>query len=375
VKLKTSVKSPTFRKLSYFIIFFLLQQLNKKMADKYFSTLELTGGTDCQPGLKPDLFVYGGAKITKGLCVGSDLKIKGNAFVNNITPPSSGLKIEGNVCLSGTLTVVGNTNIIIDLNTEYTRLSSFDLVAGNVIIEPTIELNPYTISIVSLPCSGIIVSKDSNGVVTYVPDGNVTPPILDVYQYQGNDYDGISHLVTQLLCSRNVASPPFLQQQGCFNLFDTYQQYDQPGVYPSLVTPYQILALPGSFPIDWSTFTILRAVTGTEPYCTQYSGYECEYFQDFNYGINGFNDDPELSGPGTFVAPNQIVFQSSINATTFTFDVLCSLTGEISTTLTISSPGLFFTPGFGIKLSVRVADTVGLLSNIGTLYITGRTSC
>jgi hypothetical protein len=185
------------------IIFFLLQQLNKKMADKYFSTLELTGGTDCQPGLKPDLFVYGGAKITKGLCVGSDLKIKGNAFVNNITPPSSRLKIEGNVCISGSLT--SNTNMSVNLDIEYTRLASLDFLVGNVIIEPTIELNPSTISIVSLPCSGVLAGLNSaTGEVEYVVDGNIAPPLLDVYQYQGLDYEGVSHLVTQFVCIRTM---------------------------------------------------------------------------------------------------------------------------------------------------------------------------
>lgn len=46
-----------------------------KMADKIFPSLQLTGGTECAPGLTPDLFVYGGAKIKKGLCA-HDLKVK-----------------------------------------------------------------------------------------------------------------------------------------------------------------------------------------------------------------------------------------------------------------------------------------------------------
>lgn len=44
--------------------------------DEYYRSLELTGGNDCdQP--KPDLLVYGGARITKTLCVKGDIKVSG----------------------------------------------------------------------------------------------------------------------------------------------------------------------------------------------------------------------------------------------------------------------------------------------------------
>jgi hypothetical protein len=53
------------------------------MASKIFPSLQLTGGTDCAPGLTPDLFVYGGAKIKKNLCAGN-LTVKNDVTTKNI---------------------------------------------------------------------------------------------------------------------------------------------------------------------------------------------------------------------------------------------------------------------------------------------------
>jgi hypothetical protein len=348
--------------------------LLQKMSDQTFSTLELIGGTgtDCQQGLKPDLFVYGGAKITKGLCVGSDLKIKGNTILSNITPTSSGLKIEGNVCISGSLTVLGNT-IIADADTEYTRLASFDLVLGNVIIEPTIELNPSTISIVNLPCSGILAGLNPvTGEVEYVPDGNIATPILDIYQYQGLDYDGMLHLVTQLVCSRaTMVVPPFANDD-CISLLYQLQTNGAAsglaGVYESNRRGIGLSVIEGTYPIDWSTFTILSAVTFTDE--GQCLSQGCQYFRSINYG-SGINMCGSLTGPGTFVGPSTIIFNSSFNSTTFTFEVNFLNPNIPLLTLTISSPGDALQCDYGFKYSYQVADINGNLSNIGTLIVCG----
>lgn len=68
------------------------------MSDSYLSSLEITGGKDCDLP-KPDLFVYGGAKINKNLCVKEDLIVKGNVNIDGI------LTFNGNIGGSGGPTV------------------------------------------------------------------------------------------------------------------------------------------------------------------------------------------------------------------------------------------------------------------------------
>lgn len=326
------------------------------MADKILSTLQLTGGTDCKRGLTPDLFVYGGAKIVKSLCVGGDLR------VDQIR--TTDMNITGNLQVGGCLAseLIG-----------FTELATFETVVGNVIIEPSQYIIPTSVQITKMPCSGIITDIDPSGNVTYVPSGNITPPILDIYQYTGLDSCGIQHTVTQFVCSRNVYTPPILNNQ-CFYVGDNWQSIFSPGVYYSTDlggTYGPISALTGTSPINWSSFTIVSASTYTTGGVYRCAGSPnlCSIANTLPYPY----DDYGFTGPGTLVG-QQIVFNHPIG-TTYFFDVIVDPMGNFQLKMTMTNIGFPFQPGYVFKLQVQVSDINGNPSNIATLSIAGDIYC
>ena len=216
-------------------------------------------GSDCRLNMK-SAFIrnleVANETVRKNLDINGNAKIHGNLSLDGC--------LNGNTCVNGNINVNGNIFIngekIVNTGSgspgEFTRLKmvDFNMMEGNVIVTPTPELDPTSIQIVQMPCSGVITNFNPlTGNVTYTPTVFVGDNIiLDIYQYSGVDNAG-THLVTQFVCSKNVFHPPFLNTT-CY-----------PGGFPTGfsadmgagVVTIPINAISGTNAIDWSTLEFL----------------------------------------------------------------------------------------------------------------------
>ena len=117
------------------------------------TSITIIGGVDATPGLTPSLNVFGGAKISKSLCVSgptklNDLHAKGNVLVNKNVTVQKNLNVYGNTSISEELFVFGNVtfdkNLYINENLNVGGDATFDknvnidkelYVLGNIISE------------------------------------------------------------------------------------------------------------------------------------------------------------------------------------------------------------------------------------------------
>ena len=85
---------------------------------KQFSSIRLTGGIDCSKQSQfPDLYIKGGARIKKNICVGGNLTLTGGKIVSDIMGDLlSDTTVFGNLTVNEGLTVNENTSIIGNLN-------------------------------------------------------------------------------------------------------------------------------------------------------------------------------------------------------------------------------------------------------------------
>jgi hypothetical protein len=329
--------------------------------DKTFKSLQLTGGNDCKPGLTPDLFVYGGAKIKKGLCA-QELKIKGDITTVN-------MNITGNLAVGGCLA---------SPQIEFTRLATFANVSGNVIIEPSPYLEPTSVQVTQLPCSGVITNIDHlDGNVTYAPSGNIMPPILDIYQYTGLDYCGVLHTVTQFVCSQNVMAPPLLNLT-CYpfdNNVDFISNFSDIAI--------TINAMPGTYPIDWTTMEILAFDSYTlnmDPPGPDNTGWYCNG--------SAFNPATIAWGTSDATGPYWIQPVGTLTGAPLPFPSVQYTFSSINVASIEYGPNVITVQGFNdgtihftgvspsgvnvgntvFRAQIQVKDTQGNSSNIGTLY-------
>ena len=111
------------------------------------TSIAIIGGVDATPGLTPSLNVFGGAKISKSLCVVgptklNDLHAKGNVLASKNVTIQKNLNVYGNTFLGDELFVFGNVtldkNLYVNNDLHVVGDSTFDkelYVLGNIISE------------------------------------------------------------------------------------------------------------------------------------------------------------------------------------------------------------------------------------------------
>ena len=312
------------------------------------TSAKFIGGVDCEPGLTPDLTVSGGARIKKTLCVGGSAKISELTVKNNLQV-NGNAQVDGNVCAQN----IGDKVV----------LTSFD---ANVSVDiiPYQQYNVSSVQMEELPCFGNVTNVDmSTGVITYEP-GQVSSRQLDLMQYRMTDKCGFTHTISHFLCSKPAIVYPFLQNTCFVTGLDFMCCSFLDGTYTKFYGT--LSAIPGTYPIDWSTLTIqgiqyyLQDATGMTKTCDEWAG----------IAVYGTNASTRNSGPLS-VGPAQLVFSSTLYPLQiYTIDVLGDNSGGITVQFVISgSQFTSFQNEYSFKCQIQVFDTQGNPSNFATMII------
>lgn len=126
-----------------------------------------------------------------------------------------------------------------------------------------------------------------------------------------------------------------------------------------------IFIIPGTYDLDWSTFTILQMRSYTVP---NGGPFFIDPNNTFPYGTNV---SPDLVGPGNYVAPNRMEWtgQNAEAGRVFWFEVFNNGDGTISWEAA-ANPSLPAVSTFDVSVEIlfQITDVEGLTSNIGTFY-------
>jgi len=235
-------------------------------------------------------------RVTGDATVGGDLTtndviVCGQLMVDSIIPKASAkVTFPGDVLIQGRI-----FNAAINA-TQYAHVNGGD----DALIYPIPGYIGSTLTLLSLPCSGLITNVDANGVVTYSTENVCTltgTPFIDVYQYSINDSCNIPHTITQLIC--------FTPQ----NVFPMTGTCTMPQMLP-VSSVNQLLSGPPISPLPTSYEWDAIMANTSDPMASgvvRYQQGERQYVSQFYTGSGGvvFNEDGSIfktfpNIPGSF---------------------------------------------------------------------------